>query len=395
MASPKMQHRQLRRRVPVIIRRGEEPRDLAHLLADLERRQAPEPESGDEAASQPGGPEPESGDEGASQPGDAKPESGDEGASQPGDEAASEPGSPESESESSDSSGDGSSSGSSSSASSKSEAKSEAPKSPTPPATGPPGQPSATLPASPGNMFLNGTIPPNRGAIIVPVPGMNPTTLLTSTTRATTPTNPATPIPTSAPPLQTTPSSTPSSATSPATPLSSLLIPSPSPPALSLPLPVPMSSDLLSSGLVSTSTDAPPTATPEPSPPGESVNAGGTVTASTGGGDAPGILAGSIAGVAAVTGLSIYLYRRYTRSGEVKVALDDRSSGPGPTESSSGPDNANNAAAPNFAPPSFAPHNFAENASLGVPSHSPQLDRMTALDERQYAAYRNLMGADR
>ncbi|ELQ41216.1 hypothetical protein OOU_Y34scaffold00290g13 [Pyricularia oryzae Y34] len=83
MVTAKMQHRQLRRRVPVVIKRGEEPRDLAHLLADLERRQAPEPEEDEEGASQPKGAEAEEGEEGASQPKGAEAEEGEEGASQP------------------------------------------------------------------------------------------------------------------------------------------------------------------------------------------------------------------------------------------------------------------------------------------------------------------------
>ncbi|EHA47107.1 hypothetical protein MGG_04333 [Pyricularia oryzae 70-15] len=86
MVTAKMQHRQLRRRVPVVIKRGEEPRDLAHLLADLERRQAPEPEEDEEGASQPKGAEAEEDEEGASQPKGAEAEEDEEGASQPGGE---------------------------------------------------------------------------------------------------------------------------------------------------------------------------------------------------------------------------------------------------------------------------------------------------------------------
>ncbi|KAI7922586.1 hypothetical protein M0657_005578 [Pyricularia oryzae] len=147
MVTAKMQHRQLRRRVPVVIKRGEEPRDLAHLLADLERRQAPEPEEDEEGASQPKGAEAEEGEEGASQPKGAEAEEGEEGASQPkgaeaeeDEEGASQPKGAEAEedeegasqpggegSESSDSSGDSSSSSSSSSGSEKSKAPSEAP----------------------------------------------------------------------------------------------------------------------------------------------------------------------------------------------------------------------------------------------------------------------------
>ncbi|TLD23748.1 hypothetical protein PspLS_06949 [Pyricularia sp. CBS 133598] len=363
MVAPKMQHRQLRRRVPAIIKRGEEPRDLAHLLADLERRQAPEPESNEDGASQP------------------------EGAEADGDDAASQPDG--AESESSDSTGDGSSSGSSSSSSSssKSKAESEAPKSSSPPTAGLPAP--TTLPViSPPpaqNALPNGTVP-NRGAIIVPVPaGINtPTTMLTSTTRAaTSPSDVATPTPTAALSL-TTASPSPSFATSPTQSLSSLLIPSPSPPALSLPLPVPSSSPgLVSSGVIGTS---PPSATPEPAPTGATLNAGGTVSAVSGSGDAPGIIAGSIAGVACVTGVSIYLYRRY-KSGEPdsQPALDQKPAGAGASTNSF-------ASADIIITP---PTDVGSPRSLGVPNDQAHLDRMTALDEKQYAAYRNLMGADR
>lgn len=111
------------------------------------------------------------------------------------------------------------------------------------------------------------------------------------------------------------------------------------------------------------------------------------------------------------------MYRRFKGTKEVKVALDDKPpSGPGATASPSG---ANVAATPNFAgnrnmpgmpnfaaqnfagnpnmsaAPNFSPQNFAGNPNLGVPGNDGQFDRMAALDDRQYAAYRNLVGAER
>uniref|UniRef100_L7JMH3 Uncharacterized protein n=1 Tax=Pyricularia oryzae (strain P131) TaxID=1143193 RepID=L7JMH3_PYRO1 len=414
MVTAKMQHRQLRRRVPVVIKRGEEPRDLAHLLADLERRQAPEPEEDEEGASQPKGAEAEEGEEGASQPKGAEAEEDEEGASQPkgaeaeeDEEGASQPGGEGSES--SDSSGDSSSSSSSSSGSEKSKAPSEAPKSSSPPAAGLPAPTTLpVIPPPPAQNAVNGTVP-NRGAIIVPVPaGINtPTTLLTSTTRAaTSPSSAATTTPTTAPlltmttpttapllttttsttaPLLTTTSPSPSSATSPTLSLSSTLIPSSSPPALSLPLPVPSSSpDLVSSGVVGSS---PPSATPEPTPTGATLNAGGTVSAVSGSGDAPGIIAGSIAGVACVTGLSIYLYRRYKKTGEAdgQPKLDEKPVGPGASVDSFSSANII------ITPPTDA----SSLGSRGFPTDQQQLERMTALNDKQYAAYRNLVGEER
>ncbi|KAL5938818.1 hypothetical protein ACKVV1_009501 [Pyricularia oryzae] len=387
MVTAKMQHRQLRRRVPAVIKRGEEPRDLAHLLADLERRQAPEPEEDEEGASQPKGAEAEEEEEGASQPKGAEAEE-DEVASQPGGEG----------SESSDSSGDSSSSSSSSSGSEKSKAPSEAPKSSSPPAAGLPAPTTLpVIPPPPAQNAVNGTVP-NRGAIIVPVPaGINtPTTLSTSTTRAaTSPSSAATTTPTTAPllttttpttaPLLTTTSPSPSSATSPTLSLSSTLIPSSSPPALSLPLPVPSSSpDLVSSGVVGSS---PPSATPEPTPTGATLNAGGTVSAVSGSGDAPGIIAGSIAGVACVTGLSIYLYRRYKKTGEAdgQPKLDEKPVGPGASVDSFSSANII------ITPPTDA----SSLGSRGFPTDQQQLERMTALNDKQYAAYRNLVGEER